>query len=132
MADYIKLLQYILQLPASTAYILLKSCINLKSIHHIFTVNRALTTDYINAFNDLMDRCLHKRIKPYATVDIRQTLAKVQDFEDLLIQRGLVRSLSVNEGDLGIRKRSKINGAAWTASNLKSFRWLTRTTFPLS
>jgi hypothetical protein len=70
MADYIKLLQYIQQLPASTAYILLKSCINPKSIHHIRTVDRALTTDYINAFNDLMDSCLHKRIKPYATVDI--------------------------------------------------------------
>jgi hypothetical protein len=90
MANNIKLLPYIQQLPVSTAYILLKSCINPKPIHHIRTVDRALTTDYINAFNDLMDRCLHERIKPYATVDI-QTMAKVQDFEALLTQKSLIR-----------------------------------------
>jgi hypothetical protein len=126
MADYGKLLPYILQLPASTAYILLKSCINTKPIHLLRTVDPELTEESITTFDDLIDRCLHillKKNEPFATLEI-QFVEQIREYEALPIQSSLVRSLSINEGGLGIRKGSKINGAAWTASYLKSLRWI--------
>jgi hypothetical protein len=53
-----------------------------------------------------------------------QFVEQIREFEALSIQSSLVRSLSINEGGLEIRKGSKINGAAWIASYLKSFRWI--------
>jgi hypothetical protein len=56
MDNYVKIIPLILQLPASIAYILLKSCINPRPIHLLRTVEPELTKDPIKAFDDLIDR----------------------------------------------------------------------------
>jgi hypothetical protein len=66
---------------------------------------------------------LLKKNEPFANVDIL-TLDQVRDYEALPIQASLVRSLPAHGGGLGICKGSEISGAAWTASYLKSLRWL--------
>ena len=126
MDNYVKIIPLILQLPVSIAYILLKSCINPRPIHLLRTVEPELTKDPIKAFDDLIDRSIHillKKIEPYADVDIL-TLDQVRNYEALPTQASLVRSLPANDGGVGIRKGSEINGAAWTASYLTSLRWL--------
>ena len=100
MDNYVKILPLILQLPASIAYILLKSCINPRPIHLLRTVEPVLTKDPIKAFDDLIDRGLHillKKIEPFANIDIL-TLDQVRDYEALPTQASLVRSLPANGG----------------------------------
>jgi hypothetical protein len=95
-------------ITASSCRILLKSCIKTKPIHLLRTVDPELSEEPITTFDDLMDRCLHillKKNEPFATVEI-QFVKQIREYEALPIQSSLVRSLSINEGGLGIRKGS--------------------------
>jgi hypothetical protein len=109
--DYTKVLDELVKLPATVAFVLLQSCIASRPMYYCRTVHPSFSGDNFVRFDDSIQHALLRILQSTAV--------------NLLPTSNIIAGLPERLGGLGIRQLSSIHSQAWTASFLPAATYLT-------
>ena len=125
--DYVKVLPLLVKLSPKLVYYLLKFCINARPMYILRTSAPWLTKSAIEYF----DRCIDNGIfalsswsESNTTFQNIDSIDELNQLPDLTDVTRLVRSISLGGGGAGIRRGSDVSKAAYTASVMNSWQFI--------
>lgn len=127
LSDYAKILPIILQLKAKSAFVLLRCCINARPTYLLRASYPWLTKDPIISFDLLIDKAIKvicSKIKDSVAYNGIRSLNDLNLLTGIPRESSIARSMAIRDGGAGIKRGQDIFEAAWCASWLKSWKWL--------